>query len=58
VPLTWQVERLNRIRAMSRMGGCSTQPESDTRSRTSVGAPQFGQVRPEPSLAMRQYGQV
>jgi hypothetical protein len=52
------VDRLNRMRAMSRIGGCSIQPESDTRIRTSIGAPQCGQVRLAPSLAMRQYGQV
>ena len=56
--MIWQVERLKRIRAMSRIGGCSAHPESDTRSRTSTGAPQCGQVPPLPSLGMRQYGQV
>src|ERR1022692_4969499 len=46
------------MRAMSRIGGCSAHPECDTRARTSIGAPQRGQVPPPPSLAMRQYGQV
>jgi hypothetical protein len=58
MPLTWQVEWPNRIWAMSLIGGCSIQPESDTLSRTSTGAPQAGQVPPPPSLAIRQYGQV
>ncbi len=58
MPLIWQVDRLNRILAMSRMGGCSAQPDFVTRARTSVGAPQCGQVVPPPSLGMRQYGQV
>ena len=43
-PSTWQVERPNWIRAMSRIGGCSSHPESLTRSRTSTGAPQCGQL--------------
>jgi hypothetical protein len=46
------------MRAMSRIGGCSAHPPRDTRARTSIGAPQRGQVPPPPSLAMRQYGQV
>jgi hypothetical protein len=58
VPLIWHVERLKRMRAMSRMGGCSAHPESAIRSLTSTGAPQWGQVEPPPSLGMRQYGQV
>jgi hypothetical protein len=51
-------DRPNRIRAMSRIGGCSIQPESETCSRTSTGAPQCGQVASWPSLVIRQYGQV
>jgi hypothetical protein len=35
---------LNLIRAMSLIGGCFTQPDRDVRSRTSIGAPQRGQV--------------
>ena len=53
-----EVERPKRIRAMSRIGGCSAQPESAMRSRTSTGAPQCGQVLSAPSLGIRQYGQV
>jgi hypothetical protein len=58
MPLIWQVDRLKRILAMSLMGGCSAQPDLVTRTRTSVGAPQFGHVVPVPSLGRRQYGHV
>ena len=56
--MNWHVDRLKRILAISRIGGCLIQPESDLRSRTSTGAPQRGQVGPPPSLTIRQYGQV
>jgi hypothetical protein len=35
---------LNLILAMSLIGGCFTHPDLVTRSRTSIGAPQRGQV--------------
>jgi len=49
MPLIWQVDRLKRILAMSLIGGCSAQPDLVTRTRTSVGAPQFGHDAPLPS---------
>jgi hypothetical protein len=59
LPLIWQVDRPNLILAMSRIGGCSDQPELETRSRTSTGAPHRGQVGvPSSLLVIRQYGQV
>jgi predicted alternative tryptophan synthase beta-subunit len=58
LPLIWQVDRLKWMRAMSRMEGWVPQPESEMCSRTSTGAPQWGQVRSTLSLGVRQYGQV
>jgi hypothetical protein len=58
MPLIWHVDRLKRILAISLIGGCSAHPDLLTRTRTSVGAPQFGQVVPVPSLGRRQNGQV
>ena len=44
---------------MSLIGGCSTQPDLETRSRTSTGAPQCGQVGSAAvAVGIRQYGQV
>src|SRR5580704_6520260 len=58
-PLIWAVDRLNFSRAMSLIAGCSAQPESETRSRTSTGAPHEGQVGfPSDGLTIRQKGQV
>ena len=53
MPVIWQVDRLKRMRAMSRMGGCSAHPESESFSLTSTGAPQCGQVGLLPSLEHR-----
>src|ERR1035438_8004625 len=44
VPLIWQVERPKRMRAMSRIGGCSPHPESETSRRTPTGRPQWGSL--------------
>jgi hypothetical protein len=44
---------------MSRIGGCLHQPEFETLSRMSTGAPHRGQVvLPSSLFTMRQYGQV
>jgi hypothetical protein len=43
---------------MSGTGGISLHPESETRSRTSTGAPQKGQVEADPSLVWWHQAQV
>ena len=44
LPVSWQVDWPKRMRAMSRIAGCSSHPESVTRRVTSTGAPQYWQV--------------
>jgi hypothetical protein len=58
VPAIWTWDWPNWSRAMSLMGGCSTQPESLTEDLMSTGAPHSGQVGAFGSLGCRQYRQM
>jgi hypothetical protein len=58
VPAIWQCDCPSCSRAMSLIGGCSTQPESLTTDLMSTGAPHSGQVGEFGSLGCRQYRQI
>jgi hypothetical protein len=58
LPAIWTCDWPNWSRAMSLIGGCSTQPESLTEDLMSTGAPHSGQVGELGSLGCLQYRQM